>query len=326
MVPLLLLMNAATQRGRLAGLRRCLQTSLIVLGIAFLVPSAQAQTFVTNITTTTYIDSWVINQTNNYGHAHTVKVVIDGMGQGDPTKDGSICRGLFQLPPQLWTYSPGDIVSASVSFYVWQDNTGTLNITLYPLTRSFVQGTGYGTYPPDGATWFTYDGTNSWTNPGGDFDTNYSVIAVKGPILSDENDRFFYWDITALLQSSTSRAELQNYGAMLRIDETPVPATGMPRAPFTSSYDPSYPPAYWPSLQVTIRLTVFNVAISGGAISLGISNLTDGVTNIIERSFDLTTNGWTAVTNIVATSTSTNWSETIQPGWTKAFYRLHSQE
>jgi len=322
MVPLLLLMNAGRQRCELAGWRRCLKASPIMLGIAFLVPTGQAQTFVTNITTTAYIDSRVSNQTNNYGQAHTVKALIDN----NVTSDGSMCRGLFQFPPQLWAYSLDQIVSAQVVFYVWQDNTTNRNVTLYPLTRSFVQGTGYGTYPPDGVTWLTYDGTNPWTNPGGDFDTNYSVIAVKGPILSDENDRFFSWDITALLQSSTSRAELQNYGAMLRIDETPVPTTGMPRAPFTSSYDPSYTPAYWPSLQLTIRPTVFNVTVSGGAISFGISNLTVGVTNIIERSFDLTTNGWTAVTNIVATGTSTNWSETIQPGWTKAFYRVHSQE
>jgi hypothetical protein len=312
-------MNAATQRGRLAQWRRCFQTSLIVLGIAFLVPSAQAQTFVTNITTTTYIDSRVSNQTNNYGQAHTVKVVIDN----NVTSDGSMCRGLFQFPPQLWSYSPGDIVSASVSFYVWQDNTTNRNVTLYPLTRSFVQGTGYGTYPPDGATWFTYDGTNSWTNPGGDFDTNYSVIAVKGPVLSDENDRFFSWDITALLQSSASRAELQNYGAMLRIDETPVPTTGMPRAPFTSVYDPSYTPAYWPSLQLTIRPTVFNVRISGGAISLGITNLTVGVTNTVQRSFDLV--NWTNDSSFVAAGIATNWSEPIQPGWTKAFYRVNCQ-
>ncbi len=234
MVRLLLLMKT--------GMRRCLKTSSIMLAIAFIGSTVQALTIVTNITTTTYIDSWVINQTNNYGHAHTVKVVIDGMGQGDPTKDGSICRGLFQLPPQLWSYSPSDIVSASVSFYVWQDNTGTLNVTLYPLTKNFVQGTGFGTYPPDGATWFTYDGTNPWTNPGGDFDASCSVVGIKGPIIDpDENDRFFSWDITALLKNSTSRAELQKFGAMLRIDETPVPTTGMPRAPFTSSYDPATP-------------------------------------------------------------------------------------
>jgi hypothetical protein len=315
-------MHPATRRRARLGFRHSFAALQIVLAATLLTPTLHAQTFVTNITTTTYIDSRVSNQTNNYGYAHTVKVVIDN----NVTSDGSICRGLFQFPPQLWSYAPSDVVSASVSFYVWQDNTGSRNVTLYPLTRSFVEGTGTGTYPPDGATWLTYDGTNAWTNPGGDFDTNYSAIAVKGPILSDENDRFFSWDITALLQSSTSRAELQKYGAMLRIDETPVPTTGLPRAPFTSSYDPSYTPAYWPSLQVTIAPTLFHVMISGAAISFGITNLTVGVTNTVERSFNLTaTNGWTTVSSFVATGTSTNWSETIQPGWTNAFYRVHTQ-
>jgi hypothetical protein len=293
----------------------------LALAFALLAPTLRAQTFVTNLLTTTYIDSRVSNQTNNYGQAHTVKVLIDN----NVTSDGSICRGLFQFPPQLWSYAPGDIVSATVSFYVWQDNTTNRNVTIYPLTRSFVQGTGYGTYPPDGATWLTYDGINPWTNPGGDFDPSCSAVAVKGPILSPENDRFFSWDITALLQNPASRAELQNYGAILRIDETPVPTNDMPRAPFTSAYDPAYTPAYWPSLQLTIRPTVFHLLISGGTISLGITNLTVGATNTIERSFTLATNGWTAVTNIVATGTSTNWSETIQPGWTNAFYRVHCQ-
>ena len=323
MVPLLLLMKAGKQRCGLAGLGRCLKTAPIVLGIAFLGPTVLAQTIVTNITTTTYIDSRVSNHPLNYGQAHTVKALINN----NVTSDGSLCRGLFQLPPQIWTYPPEQILSATVVFYVWQDNTGTRNVTLYPLTRSFVEGTGYGTSPADGATWLTYDGTNLWTNPGGDFDSGWSVVGVKGPVLDpDENDRFFSWDITALLKTSTSRAELHNYGAMLRIDETPVPASGMPRAPFTSSYDPSYPPAYWPSLQLTLSPVLFNVMISGGTVSFGISNLTVGATNTIERSFDLTTNGWTAVSSFVATGSSTNWSETIQPGWTNAYYRLHSQE
>ena len=168
MVPLLLLMKNRTHRGRLTRWRRCLKALPTILAIALLVPSAHAQTFVTNITTTTYLDSRVSNQTNNYGEAHTVKALIDS----NVTSDGSISRGLFQFPPQLWSYSPGDIVSASVSFYVWRDNTTNRNVSIYPLTRSFVQGTGYGTYPPDGATWLTYDGVNPSTNPGGDFDTN----------------------------------------------------------------------------------------------------------------------------------------------------------
>jgi hypothetical protein len=131
-------MKAGKQHDGLAGLLRCLQTAPIVLGIAFLAPTVQAQTIVTTITTTAYIDSRISNQTNNYGQAHTVKVVIDN----NVTSDGSICRGLFQLPPLVWTYSPDQIVSAIVVFYVFQDNTGSRNVTLYPLTRSFVEGTG----------------------------------------------------------------------------------------------------------------------------------------------------------------------------------------
>ena len=316
-------MKAAKQPRGLAPLRHCLQASLVALGIALAGPPAQALTNVLTITTTTYIDSRVSNQTLNYGHAYTVKALINN----NVTEDGSMCRGLFQLPPQIWAYSPDQIVSATVLFYVWQDNTGTRNVTLYPLTRSFVEGTGSGISPADGATWLTYDGTNLWTNPGGDFDLSCPVVGVKGDVLDpDENDRFFSWDITTLLKTAANRTELQNYGAMLRMDESPVPDSGMPRAPFTSSYDPSYPPAYWPSLQFTIAPSLFNVSVSGGAISFSISNLTVGATNTIERSLDLATNGWTAVSSFVAASTLTNWSETLQTGWTKAFYRIYSQE
>ena len=199
-----------------------------------------------------------------------------------------------QLPPRIWTYPPEQILSATIVFYVWQDNSGTRDVSLYPLTRVFVQGTGTGTAPADGATWLTRDGTIPWSNPGGDFDPACPVVGVKGDILDpDLNDRFFYWDITALLKNTTSRTELQSYGALLRMDETPAPATGSPRAPFTSSYDPSYTPAYWPTLQFTIAPTLANVSVSGGAISFAISNLTVGATNTIERSFNLASNGWT---------------------------------
>jgi hypothetical protein len=312
-------MNAKTHRAPRPAPRHWFKALAIVLAIASLSPTLQAQTFITNILTTTYLDSRVSNQSNNYGNAHTVKVLIDN----DTTSDGSVCRGLFQFPAQLWSYTPSDIVSASVSFYVWQDNTTNLNVTLYPLTRSFVQGDGDGTYPPDGANWLTYDGANPWTNPGGDFDTNYSAVAVKGPILSDENDRFFYWDVTALLQNPASRAELQNYGAILRIDETPVTNNTMPRAPFTSAYDPAYTSDYWPAVQLTVRPRLFNVMITNGCFSFGITNLTVGVTNTIQRSFDMV--NWTNDSSFVATGNSTNWSEPIQPGWTKAFYRVNTQ-
>ena len=202
-------------------------------------------TFTYQITTDTYLDS--ANPTENFGLSGSDKVVINST---------SLCRTLFDLPTSLWSYSPSDIVSASVSFYVWSDNTVTYNVSLLPLTRGFTVGTGKGTTPADGATWGTYDGINSWTTAGGDFDSANSVVGAKGTLgvnPGDPNGRFFTFDITSLLANPTAEAELQDYGAMLSIDfgQTP-PATGQRYASFTSADSTSYTTPYLPSLELTV--------------------------------------------------------------------------
>jgi hypothetical protein len=297
--------------------------ALLVLGLALAAQTAQALTNSVYITNTTYLDSRVSNQTLNYGHAHTVKVVIDS----PYTSDGSVCRGLLQLPAAIWQYSPDEIVSAKISFYVWQDYTEDRNITLYPLTTKFVPGTGSASSPADGATWLTRDGTNAWSSAGGDYDTSFSVIGIKDPVLDvDENNRFFTWDITMLLKTPASRAELQNFGALLRIDETPVPQTGMPRAPFTSCYDPSYTSAYWPVVQLTIAPRLLSPALAAGTVSFAMTNLTIGTTYTIERTTDLVSSNWTAAASFTATDITNVWSEPAGAGATNVFYRLHSRE
>ena len=168
----------------------------------------------------------------------------------------SVCRTLFDLPAGLWSYSPGSIESASVSFYVFQDNTETYNVSLLPLTRGFTVGTGTGTAPANGTTWTTYDGINSWTTAGGDFDSANSVVGTKGtlgPNPGDPSGRFFTFDITSLLNNPTTEAELQDYGAMLSIDfgQTP-PATGQRYASFTSADTTHYTAPYLPSIELTV--------------------------------------------------------------------------
>ena len=195
------------------------------------------------ISTDTYLDS--ANPTRNYGLSGSDKVVINST---------SMCRTLFDLPTDLWSYSPSDIVSASVSFYVWSDNTATYNVSLFPLTRGFVGGTGTGTTPANGATWLTYDGINSWTTAGGDFDSANSVVGVKGTVgvnPADPNGRFFTFDITSLLANPTAEAEFQNFGAMLRIDET-IPPSGQRYASFTSANSTTYSTPYLPSVELTV--------------------------------------------------------------------------
>ena len=296
---------------------------LLSFGLALLGAGARALTLEAYLTNTTYIDSRTANQTLNYGHAHTVKVVINSA----TTSDGSICRGLLRLPQETWTYPPEQLLSATVRFYVWQDNTSTRNITLFPLLKTFVPGTGSATSPADGATWFTSDGANAWTSPGGDLDTNYPVVAVKEDVLDPNiNDRFFTWDITALLKSPASRSELRDHGALLRIDETPPPASGMPRAPFTSCYDPGYSSFYWPALRLRIAPLLLGATVSNGFISFGLTNLTAGATNVIERSPSLAPGTWSEVSSFIAGGIATNWSEPLPTNSTKAFYRLRSLE
>ena len=94
-------------------------------------PPWRDNTYTYQITTDTYLDS--ANPTENYGLSGSDKVVINST---------SMCRTLFDLPTDLWSYSPGSIESASVSFYVFNDNTATYNVSLLPLTRGFAVGTG----------------------------------------------------------------------------------------------------------------------------------------------------------------------------------------
>ena len=202
-------------------------------------------TYTYQISTDTYLDS--ASATKNYGLSGSDKVVINST---------SACRTLFDLPTDLWSYSPGDIVSASVSFYVWSDSTATYNVSLFPLTRAFGVGTGTGTTPANGATWNTYDGTNSWTTAGGDFDSANYFVGLKGTLgvnPGESSGRFFTWDITSLLTNSTTLAELQDYGAMLSIDvNQAIPSSGQRYASYTSANNTNYSTSYLPSVELTV--------------------------------------------------------------------------
>ncbi len=303
----------------------------LLLFFLFTAGSAQAATLDLPITVDTHVDSRTSDGSDNwnFGADHTDKVAVNS--QDNPT---SICRTLFQLPEELWAYPPDRIVSAKVCFYVWQDNSGSRGVTLFPLATNFVQGSGSKYEQPspvDGATWWTRDGTHAWTSPGGDFDTNFPVAGVKEDILDESmHDRFFHWDITALLTNAAARTNLQAHGALLQIDETPTPPSGTQSwAAFTSSHDPSYYPPYQPRVRIEITPpppVPFHLAIADGTVSIGISNLTATVTNLIERSLDLSLpNGWSVVTSFTATATATNWSEPVPADAPNAFYRVRSR-
>ncbi|HOW96356.1 MAG TPA: DNRLRE domain-containing protein [Kiritimatiellia bacterium] len=215
----------------------------IACGMAALAAGpASTASMIYEITTDTYLDS--ASPTYNYGARNVDRVVINA---------SSAARTLFKLPAEVWSYAPIQIVSAVVSFYVWSDNAQTYDVSLHPMLRDFAEGTGTGSATGDGATWNTYDGVNAWTTAGGDFDSGYSVLGVKGTLgvnPGEPNGRFYTWDITALLNDVTAWSELQSYGAMLRIDET-VPPSGQRFNAYTSSDSTTYTAPYLPSLTIT---------------------------------------------------------------------------
>ncbi|MBP7830459.1 MAG: DNRLRE domain-containing protein [Kiritimatiellae bacterium] len=232
--------------------------------LALLTPMAAPATISYDITTDTYLDS--ASPTYNYGARNVDRVVINA---------SSAARTVFKLPAEVWSYAPIQIISAVVSFYVWSDNSQTYDVSLYPLLRDFVEGTGMGSATGDGATWNTYDGVNAWTTPGGDFDAAHSVVGVKGTLgvnPAEPNGRFFTWDITSLLNDPTAWSELQAYGAMLRIDET-VPPSGQRFDAFTSSDSTTYTAPYLPTLHLAVvpepgTLALLALGLPAGALLL----------------------------------------------------------
>lgn len=272
------------------------------------------------ITDDTYLDSRVGSQESNYGLNNAVRVLVNS--------DTSVTRGLFAIPAPLHAYQPEEILEAKVHFYVFQDNTKTRDIRLYPLTQSFVEGSGGTSNLATGATWFTYDATNNWTTPGGDFDADHFVVGVKEPIIDiNLNDRFFTWDITGLLTNALTRSNLMSHGAILIIDgEDSPPATSSDRAPFTTSDNLGNPPEYRPRLSVklTPRTPILHLAVSSpGELRLDITNTVPLQTYRIERTFDLAAPiDWAEVTTLTVTGTQTNVVETAPGAGTNVFYRV----
>ena len=73
--------------------KACLLSGLLLSGCV-----ARAAQISFPITADTYVDSRSSNTGKNYGSAITVKVLVN-------SSDGSVCRGLFQLPSELSAYA-----------------------------------------------------------------------------------------------------------------------------------------------------------------------------------------------------------------------------
>lgn len=269
---------------------RCL---LAASSVALLASFASAQEY--DITTDTFVDSGspgTINpatgQTNDpgtivdgqdiysYGADGKVKAVTSSYSSSYPYV--SATHVLFDLPASFWTaIGTSDVASAIVSYYPLNDSLSVPdnhnNLELHPLLQAFTEGNG--TQSPlvpstdGGATWDSYDGAvaDAWTTPGGTYDTtNYVLASVTNTTLPVSKGSVpFSWDITSLINNPTTRAELENYGALIKVvnegifPNNPPPPGG--ENDFVSFYSSKYMtasdtatsnPQYIPNVMVTL--------------------------------------------------------------------------
>ena len=116
-----------------------------------------------------------------------------------------------------------EITSANLQLYYHESNdivggepieggiSSTLKITAYALTRDWLEGTGIFNSPThDGATWNSYDGTNGWSAPGGDYSST-----LKGSGTTPTSYGFTSINITDIVKTWVY-GTAQNYGVVLR--------------------------------------------------------------------------------------------------------------
>ncbi len=102
------------------------------------------------------------------------------------------------------------ITSANLELRAWNVNTPGV-VTVHRLTRDWQEGTRNGGGQSDGADWQTYDGTNAWSTPGGEFDPmpygSASVVSAT----------WTAWEIGDLVQGWVS-GDFPNQGLLLNGD------------------------------------------------------------------------------------------------------------
>jgi len=158
----------------------------------------------------TMITAWNTHAGCNFGAVGAITV-----GHWLNSSDGyTAVRSLLQFDLSSIP-SNAAITSAQLKLhYAYGSNTMQVtDVSVHRLTRNWVEGSGFGFFDTirNGATWTTYDGTNKWTNSGGDFDPAPEAIVRNISTIYG----WYAWDITSLAQSWWN-GNTPNYGVLLR--------------------------------------------------------------------------------------------------------------
>ncbi|MEQ1560990.1 MAG: DNRLRE domain-containing protein [Methyloglobulus sp.] len=119
----------------------------------------------------------------------------------------------FDLPNSIPVKA--HIVSAQLQLYQ-NSGTGTGDVTIHKVTRSWLEGTKSTIFSTaDGVTWKTYDGTNAWASPGGDYD----ATAASTSTVTSGSGIFANFEIAPLVEGWLT-SPTTNFGLLLKAEDT----------------------------------------------------------------------------------------------------------
>lgn len=152
----------------------------------------------------------MINGSSTLSNTNYGKTTYMTLGQTSGTST-SPSRGLLEFDLSSIP-SNAAITKAELQMYYWfGQNTIQTNISVHRVNRSWTEGTGDGTATNDGATWNKYNGINSWTATGGDYNaTPESTVSIWGPTAGN-----YKWDISNLVKGWFNGV-VPNYGVLLK--------------------------------------------------------------------------------------------------------------
>ncbi|MDD5112494.1 MAG: DNRLRE domain-containing protein [Methylobacter sp.] len=130
------------------------------------------------------------------------------------TKIGRLYRHLLIQFDLSTIPSNAHIVSAELQLYR-KTGSGKDAINVYRIKQDWIEGSKTGSGTADGATWKTFNGTNTWVNPGGDYDPTLMARSQVDAGVSGVHS----WEIAPLVQSWLT-GKYPNYGMLLNASDS----------------------------------------------------------------------------------------------------------
>lgn len=187
----------------------------------------------------TGVDTTLSQQQENRNFGGSTQLIAASAGMMENAAHALLKFDLSSIP------AGATISAASLQLYLeGLSSPGTLQVSLYRVSRAWVEGTQNGSGPsPNGATWQTYNGSASWTSQGGDHDLGAAALTTV-----NSASGWYAWNATTLVAGWLTNPATNN-GMLL--DAAGGGMGGSNTATFTSSDANGAAAAQRPKLTIT---------------------------------------------------------------------------